>query len=108
MADLSVSYEYLDDLAGTLGQIAGRVRLDDVSANVDHSVTGSAAVEAAGDEILKFQTSVSSLLAENVDTLAVSVADASTVMADADASLSSGASDGASDRGGRSGGGGSF
>jgi len=105
VADLSVSYEYLDDLAGTLGQIAGRVRLDDVSANVDHSVTGSAAVETAGDEILKFQTSLSSVLAENINTLAASVADASTTMAEADAALSTGAADGSS---GRSGGGGAF
>ena len=107
MADLSVSYEYLDSLASTLGQIAGQVALDDVSANVDHSVTGSAAVESAGDEVLKFQTSVASVVAENVETLAASVADVSTTMAEADVALSSGASNGASGRG-RSGGGGSF
>jgi hypothetical protein len=107
VADLSVSYEYLDSLASTLGQIAGQAGLDDVSASVDHSVTGSAAVESAGDEILKFQTSVSSAVAANVETLAASVADASTTMAEADAALSSGASSGGSDRGGR-GGGGSF
>lgn len=108
MSDLSVSYEYLDSLESTLGQIAGQAGLGDVSANVDHSVTGSAAVESAGDEIAKFQRSVSSAVAQNVQTLAASVADVSTTMAATDAALSSSASNGDSDRGGRRGGGGSF
>ena len=87
MADLRVSYDYLDELVGTLTQVAGRIRLDDTSASVDHSVTESASVETAGDEILKFQTVLSSLLADNMETLAASVSDASATMSEADKSL---------------------
>ena len=109
MSDLNVSYEYLDELAATLGQLANRVRLDDVSASVDHSVAESASVQAAGDEIVTFQTSVSSTLADNLDLIGASVADASTTMADTDAALAGGASgDGASGSSGRRNSGGAF
>jgi hypothetical protein len=109
VADLSVSYEYLDDLAATLGQIAALVRLDDPSSAVDHSVTESASVQAAGEEIVTFQTALSSTLADNIEVMGASVADASTTLAEADAALAGGASAGAapgdSGRSRRSGGG---
>ena len=109
MADLTVSYDYLDDLVGTLTQVSDRVRLDDSSANADHSVAGSATVETAGREITKFQAALSKVLSENLDTLTASVGDASTTMAETDTALSTGASgdasSGASSGRGRGGGG---
>jgi hypothetical protein len=111
LADLNVTYDYLDDLVASLTLVAKRVRLDDVSANVDHSVAGSADVESTGNEVAKFQASLSTTLADNVDTLAASVGDVSTTLAETDTQLSAGASGGAhggGNSGGYSGGGGAF
>jgi hypothetical protein len=87
MADLKVSYDYLDDLEATLVDVAGLIGGDDLG-TADHSVSGSATVGAAGNEVASFQISLSALLAENVTTMAASVGQAATSLAEADARLS--------------------
>jgi hypothetical protein len=92
MADLTVSYDYLGDLEASLRSVATLVDGADLAA--DHSVTGSASVEAAGNEVGTFQTTLASLLTENITTVAASVSDAATTLAEADARLADGAGSG--------------
>jgi len=99
MADLTVSYDYLDGLAGTLTTAAGQVRRETSSA--DHDVSGSSSVGASGNELADYQASLAQIVSENIDVLAASVAGAAAALAEADNKLSDSTSR-------RRGGGGSF
>lgn len=93
MADLTVSYDYLDDLEGTLRDIATLVDGNTLSAS-DHSVSQSASVEAAGNEAIKFQVSLSTVLVESFEAMAASVGQSASTLAETNARLSDRAANG--------------